>query len=80
MIMVGMHAARRQQPQQVTGTAALLQLGDEIQEAGIFIQFAGKNGGADTGQVLGDDAPGAQVHMADFGIPHLTRGQADFFG
>ena len=77
VILVRMHAARRQQPHQVAGAARGLQRRDEIHKLRIGGQRAVSQGGVDTWQVLRHDAAGAQVHVTNLGIAHLAVGQAD---
>ncbi len=54
-----------------------LQRGDELGEVGVLGERAVRDGFIDARQVLHDDAAGADIHVADLGIPHLARGQAD---
>ncbi len=77
VILMGMHAARRQQAQQMGGTAAGFQSRDGLQQSRVLGQRAVFDRQIDTGQFLHDDAAGAQIHMADFRIAHLAGGQAD---
>jgi hypothetical protein len=44
---------------------------------GIAREFARRDRVIDASVVLVDDAAGANVEMADFGVPHLTRRQPD---
>ena len=77
VVLVGMHAAGRQQAHQMAGAAGSLQLGDEVLQARVARQLAGLHGGVDARQVLHDHAAGADVHMADLGIAHLAGRQPD---
>ena len=45
--------------------------------AGTLEQFAVPDALVDPGEVLVDDPAGAHVHVADFGISHLTGREAD---
>ena len=77
VILVRVHAARRNQPDQVAGAAALLQRLDQAGEGRRLLDLAGRDGVADPRQVLHHDAAGADIEMADLGIAHLSRRQAD---
>ena len=43
----------------------------------VSIELAGGDGFVDSREVLKDDAPGAEIQMADFGIAHLAVGKSD---
>ena len=77
MILVRMHAARRGEPHQVTGSAALPEGGDHVGQQRIPRQRSVLDGVVDPRQVRHRDAAGAEVHVADFGIAHLALRQAD---
>ena len=77
MILVRVHAARREETQQVAGGAALLQGGDRLGEHRMPGQRAILDGVVDARQVGHRDAAGAEIHVADLGIAHLALGQAD---
>ena len=77
VILMRMHAARRQQAHQMRGAAALLELGDEVGERLVLGQRAVRDRHIDARQILHHDAAGADIHVADFGIAHLAAGQAD---
>ena len=49
---------------------------DGLAEDGVVVEAAFLDGTGDAREVLVDDAPGADVHVADFGIAHLSLGQA----
>ena len=72
-----MHAAGRDQADQMAGAAALFQLVDQIGERRRLLDLAVGDGVADARQVLHHHAAGADVEMADLGIAHLARRQAD---
>src|SRR5579872_344783 len=61
----------------MAGTAALLQVGDEPREGFFFRERAILDRLVDARQFGHRDAAGAQVHMADLGIAHLSLGQPD---
>ena len=44
----------------------------EVLEYGVLEQTAFLNGQVDLHQILINDAPRAQIHVADFGITHLA--------
>ena len=73
VVLMRMHAAGREQAQDVGGAAGLFQRGDETRQRRVGGQFAVRDRGADARQVLGHDAPGTQVHVPDFGVAHLVR-------
>jgi hypothetical protein len=50
---------------------------DEVLQAQVAYQLACLHGGIDTRQVLHDHAAGADIHVADLGVAHLTGGQPD---
>src|SRR5437016_14541330 len=43
----------------------------------VSIELAGGDGFVDSREVLENDAPGAEIQMADFGIAHLAVGKSD---
>ena len=47
---------------------------DRLGEHLVGIQVAIFNGFGDAREVLVNDTPGTQVHMADFGVAHLAVG------
>ena len=77
MVLMGMHAARRQEAHQMAAPAAGAQFFDEAAERRQIGERAVGDGGIDARQILQHRAPGAQIHMADLGIAHLPRRQAD---
>ena len=50
---------------------------NQIDDGGAFRQRTVRAGLIDFRQILHDDATRADVHVADFRIAHLTRGQTD---
>ena len=77
VLLVAVHAARRQQAEHMQHTIAGFRRGDSGVQLRVGGEAAVLDGGVDAGQVLVDDAAGADVHVADFGIAHLAVGQAD---
>ena len=72
-----MHAARRQQPDDMRRAAAFLQLGDELAQRREARQRAVGDRPVDARQILHDDPAGAEIGVADLGIAHLAVGQPD---
>ncbi len=64
----------------MTRAAGAFQGFDKFHQFRVTGQFPRTNGGIDAGQVLHNDAPGAYIHVTDFGISHLALWQADFLG
>ena len=77
MVLVAVHAAGRNQPHQVARAAAVLEPRDQLIEHGVGGERAVGDRPADARQVLGHDAPGAEVHVADLGVAHLPGRQPD---
>jgi hypothetical protein len=77
MVLVRVHAARRHQADQVAGSAARLKRVDQAGQRRVAGQRAVLHRTVDARQVLHHHAAGAQVHVADLGIAHLSLGQAD---
>ena len=75
--MVRVHAAGRQEAHDVRRAARVPEPRDEARERRLAREFAAFDGRIDARQVLGHDAPGAQVHVTDLGVAHLARRQAD---
>ena len=67
-----MHAAGRNQADQVAGAAAFLERVDQAGERRRLGDLARRDGVADARQVLHHHAAGADVEMADLGIAHLA--------
>ncbi len=72
VILVAVDATGRQQAEQVDRLARLHRRVDGGGQHGIVVDLAVLDGLGDTGEVLVDDAPGAEVHVADLGVTHLT--------
>ena len=77
MVLAGVYAARRHQSHQMAGFAARFQLFNQIGQNRVFFNAAVFDCHVNTGQVLHNDASGTQIHVADFGVAHLTVRQAD---
>ena len=65
--------------QNVEVAAGLFDLIYSQEESGVLVESAILNCFVDQGQALGDDAAGAYGDMADFGVAHFAKSQADFF-
>ena len=76
---VAVHAARRQQPQDVQGGAVGERGFDRLFQDRVFEKFAAFDVGFDARVILVNHASGADVQMPDFRIAHLRGGQADPF-
>ena len=75
---VAVHAARaRGAPARAARSAARRR--DRFPEHRILEELAGLDRVLDLRVVLKDDAPGADIHVADFGIAHLIRGSPTHF-
>ena len=73
-----MHAAGRDQPDQVAGAAGAASAPRRVStKAGSLAIAAVRDRVADPHQFLLDDAAGADVQMADLGVAHLPVRQAD---
>src|SRR5579871_4821074 len=70
-----MHAARRDQADQMTRAAAGLELCKQVGERRRAADFAACDRIADAREVLHHYAPGPDIEMADLGISHLAVGQ-----
>ena len=77
MVLVRMHAAGRNQAHQMTGAAAGETAGDQVAQHRIGGKRSVFDSGIDARQILHHDPAGAEIHVAYFGIAHLTVGQAD---
>src|SRR5216684_7435834 len=51
--------------------------GESFLRNAIAIELAGGDRFIDASEILKNDAAGAQIEMADFGVPHLAFGQTD---
>ena len=76
MGLVAEHAARRQQPEHVQGTAVGPGVFAGADQLRILEETAVLDRRIDAGQVLINDTAGAQVHVPDLGIAHLPVRQA----
>ncbi len=77
MVLMRMHAAGRNEAEQMRGAFALLQPGDEILERRVLRQRTVFDCRVDARQFLHHHAAGADIQMADLGIAHLSLWQAD---
>ena len=77
VILMRMHAARRDQAHQVAGAAGLPQALDQADQGRGLLDLAVGDGLADARQVLHHDTAGADVEMSDLGVAHLPLRQAD---
>jgi hypothetical protein len=75
LVLVRMHAAGRHQAHDVGGAAGCLQGGNGIAQHRVGGEAAVGDGGVDARQVLHHHAPGAEVHVADLGVAHLSARQ-----
>ncbi len=74
---LGVDAAVGDEADEVQGVAALGCVVHGLDEGGVLEELAGGDGGVDAGDVHADDAAGAEVEVADFGVAHLAVGEAD---
>ncbi len=79
VLLVGVNAPVRDQPQQVEGFAAFPGEAEGLLQNGVALQFTVFDGFVDAHQLLIHHPTGAEVHVAHFGVAHLTFGQADGF-
>ena len=77
MVLVRVHAAGRDQADQVAGAAGLLQRVDQRGEGGRLGDAAVRDGVADAHQFLLHHAAGADIQVADLGVAHLAVRQSD---
>ena len=77
MVLMRMHAAGRDESDQVAGSAGLFQGFDQGGEGGRCGDAAVRDGVADAHQFLLHHAAGADVQVADLGVAHLARRQPD---
>ena len=75
--LMTVNAARREQAHHVQGTAIGLHDGAGGIQFGIGKKTAILDRGIDAGQVLVDDAAGAEVHVANFRVAHLPIRQSN---
>ena len=74
---MAVHAAGAEQAENVQGAVRALDRRAGAEQRGVGQEAAIGDRGVDARQVLIDDAPGADVHVADFRIAHLAVRQAD---
>ena len=74
---VGVYAAVGHEAEQMQGAAVRLYVGYRFRESFVFKKCSVFYLVADHGQVLPHDAAGPHVGVSDFGIAHLSVGQAD---
>ena len=72
-----MHAAGRYQPDEMAGAAGSPQAFDQALQRGRVGDFAACDRVVDAGQILHHQPARADIEMADLGIAHLSRRQAD---
>ena len=77
VVLVRMHAAGRNKPDQVAGAAAFFQRVDQAGQRRRRLDLARRDGVADARQVLHHHAASADVEVADLGVAHLARRQPD---
>ena len=77
MGIVGMHPAVGEKPHEVQFAARFFALGRAVGQDGVAEEIAIIDAFSDPGEILIDDAAGADVEMADFRISHLALGQPD---
>ena len=76
MVDVAVDAAVGDQSHEVDASAVGLGVGDGVLECLNFEEGPVADGEADAGEVLVDDAPGADVEVPHFAVAHLAFGQA----
>jgi hypothetical protein len=72
-----MHPAGRQQAQKLRRAARRFGFGDRTRQRGQGEERAVFDPGVDAHEVLHDHAAGAEIHVPDLGIAHLTGRQTD---
>ena len=77
VVLMAVHAAGRQQAEQVQGTARRRSGQTGFAQGRIGLETAIQDVFVDPGQLLIHHAAGAEIHMPDFGVAHLPFGQAD---
>ena len=77
LVLVRVHAARRQQPHQVSGSAAPVQLADKVAQCRHGGELPAGDCGVDARQILEDQPSGTEIGVADLGIAHLAIGEPD---
>ncbi len=76
LLLVAVHATGREQPEYMQGGGRLRRSGAGADQFGIVEETAVLDRRVHPGQVLVNDATGAQVHVAHFRISHLPLRQA----
>ena len=76
VILMRMHAPRRDEAHQVTGASGLAQTRNQADQGGSLLDLAIGDSLADARQILHHDTAGADVEMSDLGIAHLPLRQA----
>ena len=77
VVLVAVHATRREQAEHVQGAAARLRRRAGREQGFVARKAAIGNRRIDAGEILVDDAARTDVHVADFGIAHLPVRQSD---
>ena len=77
VLLVAVDPARRQQPQHVQSAAGSLRRSAGRAQLGIGEETAVLDRRIDAGEILVDDAAGAEIHVPHFGIAHLPVRKAD---
>ena len=75
MVLVRVHAAIRQQTQQMQPPFAGARLGHGIDQRRVLLELAVLDHQVDLGDVHVDDAAGADVEVPDFAVAHLPAGR-----
>ncbi len=75
MLLMAVHAAVRDQPDEVKRAAVFLYVPDCIQKLLLAEEVSVCNRLCDAGKLLIDDAPRADIEMSDFRIAHLSVGK-----
>ena len=79
VLLVAVHAAVRDQADEVQRVLPPAQRSIAAASAGLLEELAVADALVDAREVLVDDPAGAHVHVADLGVAHLAGGQADRF-
>ena len=77
LFFVTVHAAGRQQAEDVNSAACGHRLVDSVTVGRVAIKAAVLDGLVDTGDVLVDHPARTQAHVTHFGVAHLALGQPD---
>lgn len=76
VLIVGMHTAVAQQTEQVQGAAGALGCRTGREQHLVAKEVAVFDRGPDAHQVLHHHAPGTEIQVSDFAVPHLSVGRA----